>query len=892
MKKSLSLLFAFALSLSMAPQANAALFKKKKAGTSKIEAAAKPAPPKQSAYDKLMKGATTARSSFITVHKAGGRVFFEIPQKYLGREMLLASTVTEVSEAQFANIGYKPSGTLHVVFEKADSSINLNMVSRLPYTNDANIGKAVGMTNINPVMFSYPVKAYSPDSSAVIEVTPLFTTDVKQFKFFPDALGGLLRINAMFKREASSLGEIKSFEDNLSVKSTLSYSVSVSLGALGGMMGMGNLIDDLPFTAKVTRSFLLLPEKKARPRISDSRVGIFNTTNQTYSLDKQDQVGVKYSLAHRWRVEPKDVEAYKCGELTEPVKQIVFYVDSNFPELWKQPIKNAVERWNMAFEKIGFKNVMAAKDFPTKEEDPEFDPDNLKYSCIRYMPSPTANAMGPSWVDPTTGEIVTASVIVYGNIIQLINNWRFVQTAQLDERVRAKKMPDDVFKESIEYVIAHEIGHCLGFMHNMAASSAFDVEQLRSPEFTKVNGTTPCIMDYARFNYVAQPEDKGVRLTPPDLGIYDYFLIKWNYLYLPQFASEWEEQATVEGWVDEHVGDPIYRYGRQQTNAIYDPSALTEDLGNDPIKAGQYGIKNLKYILANLDGWIRDDNDYTHRQGLYSQIMTQYYRYLYNVMYNIGGIYLGEVKEGTPAERHTPVPKAVQKQSLKWLLDEYKTMTWLDVKQIKATSPMGVSGSRLIRDRLLKGVKGLMSNVALSSYYSDSPYSIDEFASDLFAATWSATGKLTDGDMALQQAMVDWFCESLSEKSSSGGSLLGYAPSVDEIIAYGLDGTGLVERYADVFRKYEQANGHGSVGALLDENDDCCGNHTHFGTPGYGFQSKVTVTLIDNSKGYLQDMAVRSRAQLRSRVASASGADKVFYQSLLIKLNSALKDKI
>lgn len=851
--------------------------KKKKKGTE----VALPAPKKQSPYEKLFKGknVVTAKSDFITLHKVGDKLYFEIPLKYMEREILLASTVTNVTAPDFCDIGYKANQPLHLKFTRRDSTVFLRYVTSTATTD--NLQKAMKTVYGDPIFNAYEVKAYNPDSTAVvIDMTALFTTNVKDLSFFPDALmGGMVSLSTSFKKEASYLDEIKAFDDNLSIKSVMSYGVSMSV------MGMMKLLDNYPFTATVTRSILLLPEEPMRPRLTDSRVGIFNTTKTRLSITNEDEIGT-YSVAHRWRIEPKDVEAYKRGELVEPVKPIVFYVDDAFPELWKESIHKGVTNWNAAFEKIGFKNVMIAKDFP--QDDPTFDPDNLKYSCIRYVANTTANAMGPSWTDPRSGEIVNASVLVYGNIIQLLNNWSFVQTAQLDASVRGKKLPDDVVKEAMVYVISHEVGHCLGFMHNMASSSAFPVDSLRSASFTQKYGTTPCIMDYARFNYIAQAEDKGVKLTPPDLGIYDYFLVKWNYQYLPDLKDEWEEQPIVESWVDEHAGDPIYRYGRQQVQTRYDPSALEEDLGNDPIKASDYGIKNLKYILDHLEEWIENDTDYTHRRALYNQILNQYYRYLRNVMYNIGGIYLTEVKEGTPGKPYEAVAKERQKASMKWLLNQYKTMSWLDNTELTQHFPLAISGSATMRAKVAGEFSKLISNVILSSYVASSPYTVDEFMTDLYNGTWSSLLRgtsLTEGDKILQKAVVDMVCASLNSGDKGGKSLLGFAPSIDEILLYNLDETGLVRRYEEVFRSVDEKYGQGFVGSRVSLGEN-------FGSAGYGFQRPINISAIDDSKAYLQNLAVKSQALLKGRINGMSGKTKIHYQSLLIKLNNALKDKL
>ena len=372
--------------------------KKKKKGETELVVSA---PKKLSAYEKLFKGknVVTAKSDFITLHKVENKLYFEIPLKYMNRDFLLASTVTKVTSPEFCDIGYKANEPMHLKFTKRDSTIFLRQVTASVTTD--NLQKAMNSVYGDPILYAYEVKAYNPDSSAVvINMTTLFTTNVKELGFMSDAsMGGMIKVFSSFKKDASYLDEIKAFDDNLSVKTVMSYSVSMNI------MGMMSLVEDYPFTATVTRSILLLPEQAMRPRLSDSRVGIFNSTKTRLSVTEQDEIA-NYSVAHRWRLEPKDVEAYKQGELVEPVKPIVFYVDDAFPESWKESIHKGVTNWNAAFEKIGFKNVMIAKDFP--KDDPDFDPDNLKYSCIRYVPNSTANAMGPSWTDPRSGEIINS----------------------------------------------------------------------------------------------------------------------------------------------------------------------------------------------------------------------------------------------------------------------------------------------------------------------------------------------------------------------------------------------------------------------------------------------------------------------------------------------------
>ena len=774
---------------------------------------------------------------FVKFHKVSGKLYMELSDRAIGKRMLMASTVTAVSDPEVLPVGYKPTKPLYVRFERPDSLvINLCEITLLPDYDktDSALSAAVRRTTLDTVLETFPLYCESPDGdAAVFDVTSFFGGGNE--KLGPVKSGTSNYISTKFSlRKASDLVTgVKVFEDNAAVTSSHTYTIN------SDVLGLVSLKKDEPFTVTTTRTILMLPDDIMASRKADSRIGIFLTDRR---LLRDGEEIDKYSVINRWRIEPSDTAAYLGGECVEPEEHIVFYIDDAFPSKWKDAAVRGVLRWNSAFEDIGFKDVIQVRDFP--DDDPEFDPDNLKYSCIRYVPSTVANAMGPSWVDPVSGEIINASVIVYNDVVSLAGGWRFCQTAQLDPRARLAQMPQDLLEETIEYVLAHEVGHCLGFMHNMAASAAWPTDSLRSPSFTRANGTTASIMDYARFNYVAQPEDIGVSLDPPYLGPYDRFLVKYAYSFIPEDAD-----SVVERWVDEKAGDPVYRYGRQQVKARYDPSAIEEDLGNDPVRSSEYGISNLKYIIAHNGEWADDatDPDGKLRRERYKLIVKQMGRYLSAVAANVGGIYLNQVKSGVSSlEPAVAVPAVVQKESLEWVLDNLLDMDWLSAEAASCPRILAVDEADILVFNTASDLFSTWENVIISSYMArDDIFTLVDWLKTIDSVIWR--GDLTPDRMTIQKIYVNSLVSAASRKTSiSKLSLLS-----DDL----------------------------SSGSLPADDS--------FGPAGYSWQTKVNIKPVNNAKELFSFELCELQNRLKKLLRSAKNeVAKAHYLSLIDAIES------
>ena len=668
----------------------------------------------------------------LSVHRVDDRWFLEVADSLLGRDFLLVSRIAGVPTG-FG--GFTSSGTSLeervVRWQKVGDRLLLRSISFAAVADDSlPIAVSVASNNFAPIIASFPVQAYTRDSSAaVLDVTDFFGGDTP-------AISGL---DANQRRQyqvrrydaaRSYVSGIRAFPTNIEVRHVQTFDAGAAPSDASA-----NTI-----SLEMRQSLVLLPKVPMRPRYADDRIGFFGIERVNYGLDQQK--AATQSFIRRWRLEPKDPAAYARGELVEPVKPITYYIDPATPTRWRRYVKEGVEQWQSVFEKAGFKRAIIAKDPPTAAEDPNWDPDDARYSVVRWAASTVRNAVGPSTSDPRTGEILNSEITWYHNHMRSYRNRLMIETGAANPSARTLEIPEDLMGETMRQVITHEIGHALGLPHNMIASSPVPVDSLRSQTFTSKYGVSLTIMDYARQNYVAQPGDN---LKPKDfirrLGPFDEFVINWGYRVLPEARTPEDERPILNRWITSQSGMFAYRYLPQQYSGI-DPRSQTEDLSDDQIRASGYAIMNMKRIVPQLVSWTtRAGDDYTDLQEIYSETLGMWSQYMGHVANWIGGVHI-DLKSG---DQNGPVfravPKARQKAALAFITENvFTTPSWLEPEAITSrlgpvTPSLETRQANVLTTLLTTARLGRMAEAEES--WPAQAYPLVEYLEDLRRAVWT-----------------------------------------------------------------------------------------------------------------------------------------------------------
>ena len=677
--------------------------------------------PKETEYQKLIKKGGTVKDGLFRVRHIEDKYYFEVPDSMLGRYILCVTRFTAVPQ-NFGMFAGEEITHSTIYFEKRDTSqimVRQYVLSHLADNGD-NISRTLEQSTIDPIVQSFKVIGKNEEKDAsLIEVTSLFNSD-NNLMSFSNTEKTTLKVGGLMK-DRTFIDTIKVFPTNIEVATTRTYG---STPARSEASKTGTV------TLAFNTSMVLLPKEPMRKRLWDDRVGYFVNNFVRFS-DAQHKTEHE-SFISRYRLVPKNKKKYLRGELTEPEKQIVYYIDPATPKKWIPYLIQGINDWNVAFEAAGFKNAIIAKVLP--EDDPNMSLEDARYSVLRYLPAEIENAYGPRIVDPRSGEIIEAHICWYHNVMNLLTKWYMVQCGAVDKRAQTMKFDDKLMGELIRFVSSHEVGHSLGLRHNMGASFATPVEKLREKAWVEKYGHTASIMDYARFNYVAQPEDniseKGLF---PRINDYDKWAIKWGYQWRPEFKDEYEEKEKLMTETTNILkGNPRLWFGGEGRNE--DPRAQTEDLSDNNVKASEYGIKNLKRVIQHLPQWTKEENDqYDDLVEMHKAVTDQFNRYMNHVAKNIGGRFINNMP-GT--EPYAPVPVARQREALQYLgRNIFEAPEWLYPANIM--SKMGSDAGATQLNQQTNLLTRLMTPLMLSNI-GTSDYAIDQYLDDLFAQVWKA----------------------------------------------------------------------------------------------------------------------------------------------------------
>ena len=755
--------------------------KEDKNAVTKVEPKATDAKKEPKPYKKVIDSTAVTQKGLIDVHKIDNKYLFEIPDSILGSEIMTITRYTK-TPAGGGIFGGEEINRQVVRWEKGlNNNILLRSITYVIMSPDGDkpLAQAVKNSTSDPIIGNFDVLAYNKDESGkiigyVLDLNSTFDADVQTFSLDP-IKKQMLNIVA-FQKEKSFISKVSSFPINTEIRSVKTFTTTpprintTPTPKVGIDLPSG--LDAGVVTMEMNTSMILLPKTPMRKREFDARVGYF--ANQFGVFEEESQKSDTKVFAVRWRLEPKspeDAQKQKNGELIEPLKPIVYYIDPATPDKWKKYIKQGIDDWQVAFEAAGWKNAIRGEYWP--ENDPTMSLEDARFSVLRYFAAEIQNAYGPNVHDPRSGEILESHIGWYHNIMSLLRNWYLIQTAAANPEARAKKFDDKLMGELIRFVSSHEVGHTLGLRHNMGASSATPVEKLRDKDFVAKNGHTSSIMDYARFNYVAQPED-GVTDFFPKIGDYDKWAIKWGYSYFEDAKTEKEEKAILNEMTKEAYKNNRLWFGTE--TSPYDPRYQTEDIGDNAMRASEYGIKNLKRILPNLIEWSSEKGEsYSELDDLYNALTGQFRRYMGHVTKNVGGIYDSPKTYDMAGNQFTVVPKSIQKDAVAFLNTQlFTTPKWLLNQDVlsKINPESGVEAVKSMQDATLSSLLAgdRMVRLLETSATSKDNYSVDELISDLNKGIFSELKGASSIDMYrrnIQKIYVDKLIELLKPGTAS-----------------------------------------------------------------------------------------------------------------------------